>query len=53
MSQDTVSFKVNNNMCEAVGCYATATTEIGVKVGNKGIISLHLCNNCVNKFRDS
>jgi hypothetical protein len=53
MSQNTISCKVNKNICEAFGCYATATTEIEVKVGNKGTISLHLCNNCVNKFGDS
>jgi hypothetical protein len=53
MSQNTIDPEVNNVICEAVGCYAAATTKITVRVGQKGTISLILCNNCVHKFRDN
>ena len=33
----------NKNTCEAVGCFAKAVTIIEVKVGQKGLISLSLC----------
>ena len=53
MSQGIISSEVNKSLCEAVGCFAGATTEIKVKVGKKGKVSLLLCKECVNKFRDS
>jgi hypothetical protein len=53
MSQDIISSKVNKSLCEAVGCFAQATTEIKGKVGKQGKISLLLCKEYVNKFRDS
>jgi hypothetical protein len=52
MSQGTISSEVNKSLCEAVGCFAQATTEIKVKVGKQGKISLLLCKECVKKFRD-
>ena len=36
--------------CEAVGCNAKATTTIPVPVGNKGTISVLLCQKCISKF---
>jgi len=36
--------------CEAVNCVAEATNTIKVNAGNHGIISLSLCNICMNKF---
>jgi len=36
--------------CEAVDCVAEATNTIKVNAGNHGIISLSLCNICMNKF---
>jgi hypothetical protein len=53
MSQGIISSDVNKSLCEAFGCFAEATTEIKVKVGKQGAISLLLCKGCVNKFRDS
>jgi hypothetical protein len=50
MSQRTIDSGINNDICEAVGCFAKATNEIIVKVGQQGVISLRLCKNCVNKF---
>ena len=50
MSQGIIDSDVNNTICEAVGCIAKATTEITVKVGQQGIISLRLCKYCVGKF---
>jgi hypothetical protein len=53
MSQGIISSDVNKSLCEAVGSFAEATTEIKVKVGKKGKVSLLLCKECVNKFRDT
>ena len=51
MSQDiVVSSEANKQICEAVGCSAQATQQIQVKVGEKGMICLCLCSNCVSKF---
>jgi hypothetical protein len=52
MSENTISSEIYNVICEAYGCYAKATTEISVKVGQQGTISLQLCKDCVNKFTD-
>jgi hypothetical protein len=41
-----------SSICNAVGCNAGATTEIQVNAGQKGSITLSLCGNCVDKFRD-
>jgi hypothetical protein len=40
----------NDDICEAVGCFAEATTKVDVKVGLKGTITLYLCVNCIDKF---
>jgi hypothetical protein len=45
--------ELNNNkdiVCEAAGCYSTATNKIAVKVGSKKTIFLFLCNICKPKF---
>jgi len=39
-------------ICEVVNCFALATTTIEVKVGYQRTISLSLCNDCADKFRD-
>jgi hypothetical protein len=53
MSQEIFSSELNKDIiCEANGCSAKATTNIAVKVGQQGVISLHLCKGCVNKFRE-
>lgn len=38
--------------CEAVNCFAQATTTIEVEAGHQRTISLLLCEECVSKFRD-
>ena len=50
MSQEIIDSGVNNSICEASECSAKATIEITVKVGQQGVIPLHLCKKCVNKF---
>jgi hypothetical protein len=54
MSGSILNFVVNKNICEAVNCYAQATTNIKVKLGNsdRRTIALNLCNNCVKKFQE-
>jgi hypothetical protein len=52
MSENIISSEIYNVICEAYGCYAKATTEISVKVGQQGTISLLLCKECINRFTD-
>lgn len=52
MNQITITSDTNNSICEAVNCSSKASVQIEVKVGQLGNISLSLCNDCVNKFRD-
>lgn len=49
-NNNTTHSKVNNSVCEALGCYENATEKIDVNVGKFGIISLSICTNCVGKF---
>jgi len=49
LTQNTLSAPLNI-ICEAVGCFARATTKINVKVGHLGTIPLDLCTDCVKKF---
>ena len=39
-------------ICEVEGCISPANTVIEVKVGTLGVITLYLCNQCVNEFKD-
>jgi hypothetical protein len=48
--QCTESVLNNANVCEAMNCFAEATIQIEVRVGQLGTITLSLCKNCVNKF---
>jgi hypothetical protein len=50
MSENIIPTEIYNVICEAYGCYAKATTEISVKVGELGTISLRVCKDCENKF---
>jgi hypothetical protein len=52
VGHQTIGSEVNKNICEAVGCFAKATTTIEVKVGQEGLISLSLCEDCIKKFGD-
>ena len=40
----------NDDVCEATGCFEKPMTKIKLKVGERQTITLHICNNCVNKF---
>jgi transcription elongation factor Elf1 len=42
-----------NGICECVGCNANATSRVSVKVGDKGQITLFLCEKCKQRFSDS
>ena len=52
MVQQAIDSEVYNSVCEAVGCFAEVETEIAISVGTKGTISLRLCKECVNRFKD-
>jgi hypothetical protein len=53
MSQSRISSELDKKVCEASCCFAKATAEIAVKVGQQHTIILNLCENCVAKFQDS
>lgn len=36
----------NLSVCEAVGCFAYATTKLFLHVGNKGTIAVNVCEDC-------
>lgn len=50
MTHSTLSSDINNDMCEAANCFEKATNKIDLKVGNKGVITLDLCNGCIARF---
>lgn len=50
MSERILSLEINKQICDAVGCSATATEEIKVSVGQLGDIHLSVCTNCRPKF---
>jgi hypothetical protein len=50
MNQSPKPSEVNKSQCEALDCNAKATVQVHVKAGHHGLISLSLCNGCVNKF---
>ncbi len=45
-----VQLEHNEVVCEAIGCYAKATTTVAIRVGTKGSIFLNLCANCRPRF---
>jgi hypothetical protein len=50
MGTNTISQDPNNLICDAVRCYAEATTRILVQSRNKEIRSLNICKNCRKEF---
>jgi hypothetical protein len=50
MTQNSLYSDIYNDMCEAANCFKKATTKIDLKVGNKGVITLDLCNSCIARF---
>jgi hypothetical protein len=42
MDKEIIDLQVNNCICEAVQCFAKATTKIDVKVGERGVIPIPL-----------
>jgi len=52
MSKSTIPSEVYNNVCEAVGCFAIAESEVKIPVGKLGLLKLLVCDNCISKFTD-
>jgi hypothetical protein len=46
MSEPNLSLGI----CDAEGCFANATEEIKMSVGQFGSIDLYICSNCKPKF---
>lgn len=51
-TDDTAVKLFDDGICEAEGCISSASTAIEVRVGSSGVITLYLCNQCVNEFKD-
>jgi hypothetical protein len=52
MTQSKLPSELYNNICEAIGCFAIAESEVKIPVGKFGLLKLFLCNNCMPKFTD-
>jgi hypothetical protein len=53
MNRSTISKPaIKTTPCEANDCFAEATIEVRVPIGNLGSITLLLCNNCRTKFTE-
>jgi hypothetical protein len=52
MTQNNIPSELYNSICEAVGCFAIAESEVRIPVGNLGLLKLLVCNNCIPKFTD-
>jgi hypothetical protein len=52
MIKSSISDKINKEICNALGCSKNATEEISVTAGKYGTVSLDLCKNCVNLFKE-
>jgi hypothetical protein len=50
MGTSTISSQDNKTLCEALGCFEQAITEVSVPVGDLGIIKVLVCGNCMSKF---
>jgi hypothetical protein len=53
MSYKTLPLKIHKeDVCEALNCTATATKWISAQAGQHGTVCLHLCKDCVPKFKE-
>lgn len=52
MIKSTLSDQINKEICNGFNCSNIATEKISVSAGIFGTISLNLCNNCVNMFKE-
>ena len=43
---------LDDQTCEAVGCFANASDVIFVKVGKLGELTIPLCKKCISEFED-
>lgn len=53
MQQQPRTLAADEDTCNAIGCFKAATQTIKLRVGNKGMISLQVCDGCVLKFNDN
>lgn len=52
-SQGHNDLEINNSdVCEYVDCLNKANMAMEIKVGTLGAITLFLCNQCINKFKE-
>ena len=49
INQDAIQ-QTNEEICNAFGCSDKATEKVNVDAGKFGIITIHVCKNCIIKF---
>jgi hypothetical protein len=48
---NNIRSEINNDViCEAIDCYAKATTKVAARLGSEATIFLFLCDKCKPKF---
>jgi protein-arginine kinase activator protein McsA len=52
LNSNIISSDTNEYVCEAIDCKAKARVTITVNLGDKGSISLYLCEKCRSRFSD-
>ena len=52
MNKNFYAKESNIIICNASGCFKTATERIDIDVGKFGIIPLDVCSNCIHIFRE-
>jgi hypothetical protein len=50
MQRQPTSTSSERVICDALGCFETATQTVNLVAGNKGLISLRVCDSCIFKF---
>jgi hypothetical protein len=49
---NNIQLNTDKSICDGLGCCSEATNKIEEDVGDIGRILLHLCDDCIVKFRE-
>jgi hypothetical protein len=52
MDHNNIGSGTNKSICDGLECSDEATVIVEEEVGDMGLIVLHLCDDCVVKFRE-
>jgi hypothetical protein len=51
MNSNTSTIDVNKTICYVINCNNESTNQLKLDVGKFGLITIHLCKNCLPKFK--